>query len=177
MPNTKTRDTVQCLAFSCGVFQDHLGWSTDATHENTKSVVAMAFSRGVFVPKRQKISSYHGHLQRQKGLMWLQKKRKSSLYGVGVSQQEADAMASFLRCRSGSLPFVYLGLLVGLNMNRVKSWNIVVEKLKEKLSNWKARTLSFAGRLTLVRSGGSGDSRKMAWVKWENVMSKFELGG
>ena len=77
---------------------------------------------------------------------------KSSLYGVGVSQQEVDAMASLLRCRSGKLPFVYLGLPVGSNMNRVASWNVVVEKFKEKLSNWKARTLSFGGRLTLVRS-------------------------
>ncbi|GJR50975.1 transposon TX1 uncharacterized [Tanacetum coccineum] len=76
---------------------------------------------------------------------------KSSLYGVGVSQQEVDAMAGFLRCHSGSLPFVYLGLPVGLNMNRVESWKTVVDKFKEKLSNWKARTLSFGGQLTLVR--------------------------
>ncbi|GKG01644.1 hypothetical protein Tco_0306349, partial [Tanacetum coccineum] len=70
---------------------------------------------------------------------------KSSLYGVGVPQQEVNAMASFLRCRSCSLPFVYLGLSVSFNMNRVeswnpifpftkKSWNPIVEKFKEKLS-------------------------------------------
>ncbi|GJY79824.1 hypothetical protein Tco_0485625 [Tanacetum coccineum] len=41
---------------------------------------------------------------------------------------------------------------VGLNMNRVESWNAIVEKFKEKLSFWKAKTLSFGGRLTLVRS-------------------------
>ncbi|GJX02450.1 putative RNA-directed DNA polymerase, eukaryota, reverse transcriptase zinc-binding domain protein [Tanacetum coccineum] len=72
--------------------------------------------------------------------------------GINVATKEAISNGVLKGVSVGRLPFVYLGLPIGLNMNRVESWNAIVEKFKEKLSFWKAKTLSFGGRLTLVRS-------------------------
>ncbi|XP_071705003.1 uncharacterized protein [Rutidosis leptorrhynchoides] len=47
---------------------------------------------------------------------------KSSLYGVGVPQHEVSRLALALGCEASSFPFRFLGLPVGLNMNRVNNW-------------------------------------------------------
>ncbi|KAJ0519996.1 putative RNA-directed DNA polymerase [Helianthus annuus] len=77
---------------------------------------------------------------------------KCSLYGVGVNGQEISSMASTLFCRAGEFPFRYLGLLVGANMNLVKNWEPVLKLFKNRLSIWKAKKLSFGGRITLIKS-------------------------
>ncbi|KAM0009544.1 putative reverse transcriptase zinc-binding domain-containing protein [Helianthus debilis subsp. tardiflorus] len=77
---------------------------------------------------------------------------KSFIYGVGKDESEVQHMASVLNCKPGTFPFTYLGLKVGANMNRIASWKEVIDKLHKRLSNWKAKILSFAGRLTLIKS-------------------------
>ena len=37
--------------------------------------------------------------------------------------------------------------------SRKKSWKPIVDKVKLKLTGWKRRLLSFAGRLTLIKAG------------------------
>ncbi|GJX47851.1 hypothetical protein Tco_0273041 [Tanacetum coccineum] len=61
-------------------------------------------------------------------------------------------MARWLRCGIGKILFTYLGLPIGENMRRVNAWGQVVEKFKNRLADWKAKTMSFGGRLTLVKS-------------------------
>ncbi|GJQ97360.1 putative RNA-directed DNA polymerase, eukaryota, reverse transcriptase zinc-binding domain protein [Tanacetum coccineum] len=78
--------------------------------------------------------------------------RKSCLYGIGVEGERVDAMARFMKCSVGEFPFTYLGLPVGTNMRRIGAWRKVIEKFKNRLSDWKAKTMSFGGRLTLVKS-------------------------
>ncbi|XP_022032512.1 uncharacterized protein LOC110933606 [Helianthus annuus] len=77
---------------------------------------------------------------------------KSSLYGIGLGEEERLDMAMILRCRVGSLPFKHLGLQVGANMNLVKHWKPVIDTFKSRLSIWKANTLSYGGRVTLIKS-------------------------
>ncbi|XP_022041315.1 uncharacterized protein LOC110943892 [Helianthus annuus] len=77
---------------------------------------------------------------------------KSHLFGIGVNEGEVVSMASVLGYRVGSIPFEYLGIRVGANMNRVCHWNSVVEAIQNRLSTWKANTLSMGGRLTLLKS-------------------------
>lgn len=77
---------------------------------------------------------------------------KSKVFGVGVDDIELNRFASILSCKPATLLCTYLGLPIGCNMKRVVAWNPVVEKFKEKLSIWKAKALSFGGRLTLVKS-------------------------
>lgn len=66
---------------------------------------------------------------------------KSSLYGVGVEDAEIEGMAGTLNCKIGSMPFNFLGLMIGANMKREKYWKIVLDKFNKKLSAWKAKCL------------------------------------
>ncbi|XP_021971398.1 uncharacterized protein LOC110866562 [Helianthus annuus] len=77
---------------------------------------------------------------------------KSQLYGVGVDNVDIAHMASILDCKMGSFPFIYLGLPVGANMGLAKNWQPIVERFENQLSLWKARTLSFGGRVTLIKA-------------------------
>lgn len=77
---------------------------------------------------------------------------KSSIYGVGVHLADVQHMAEGFGCLGNNLPFIYLGVKVGANMMRLNSWSDVVKKMSNKLSTWKAKTLSVGGRLTLLKS-------------------------
>lgn len=61
-------------------------------------------------------------------------------------------MGSPLGCEPSALPFTYLGVPVGDNMNRKNAWNPIIDKFKSKLSTWKSKTLSFGGRVTLAKA-------------------------
>ncbi|PWA40160.1 RNA-directed DNA polymerase, eukaryota, Reverse transcriptase zinc-binding domain protein [Artemisia annua] len=77
---------------------------------------------------------------------------KSHLFGIGVNMGEVEGMAGILGCQVGALPFEYLGIRVGANMNLISNWTPVVETIKNRLSSWKANTLSMGGRMTLIKS-------------------------
>ncbi|GKB99576.1 reverse transcriptase domain, reverse transcriptase zinc-binding domain protein [Tanacetum coccineum] len=77
---------------------------------------------------------------------------KSKLYGVGLNDREIGEMARWIRCGVGEFPFTYLGLPIGENMRQVSTWNLVIDKFKKRLTEWKAKTMSLGGRLTLVKS-------------------------
>ncbi|GKV12577.1 hypothetical protein SLEP1_g23703 [Rubroshorea leprosula] len=98
---------------------------------------------------------------------------KSSIYGYNVSEGWLKGSAGTLRCGVGQTPFLYLGLPIGSKSERKKVWEPVVNKFRAKLAGWKASTLSFGGRLTLLKSvkGGLGvpDMRRKNWAllgKW-----------
>lgn len=77
---------------------------------------------------------------------------KSNLFGVGSVECELESMATELKCKIGSVPFIYLGIKVGANMNRISNWDPVVGVIKNRLSKWKASALSIGGRITLIKS-------------------------
>lgn len=77
---------------------------------------------------------------------------KSKVFGFGIDCNDLSRMANILNCESGFLPFTYLGVPIGANMNLSKHWNPIVDKFKSRLNIWKAKTLSFGGRLTLIKS-------------------------
>ncbi|XP_035841406.1 uncharacterized protein LOC118488252 [Helianthus annuus] len=78
--------------------------------------------------------------------------RKCKLFGIGVQDEDVAQMAAKLNCEAGVLPFMYLGVQIGANMKRAKFWDPVVNRVGARLSKWKARHLSFAGRVTLAKS-------------------------
>ncbi|KAJ0434249.1 putative RNA-directed DNA polymerase [Helianthus annuus] len=77
---------------------------------------------------------------------------KCSLIGIGVGDAETSEMAQLLKCKIGSLPFKFLGLQVGANMNLCRHWKPVLDTFQRRLSVWKAKTLSFGGRVTMIKS-------------------------
>lgn len=52
--------------------------------------------------------------------------QKTKVYGVGVPMDSVIPLATATGCSATNLPFTYLGLPVGLNMSRRKSWEPVV---------------------------------------------------
>ncbi|KAJ0927224.1 putative RNA-directed DNA polymerase [Helianthus annuus] len=79
-------------------------------------------------------------------------RRKCYLFGIGSEASEVANFANLASCEVGSFPFSYLGIPIGVNMKRAKFWQPVLDRVASKLSKWKARYLSFAGRMTLVKS-------------------------
>ncbi|KAJ0855327.1 putative RNA-directed DNA polymerase [Helianthus annuus] len=77
---------------------------------------------------------------------------KSKLFGIGVDHGEVEALADVVGCKQHVLPFKYLGLMVGANMNRVNNWRLVYDIFESRLALWKSALLSFGGRITLIRS-------------------------
>jgi len=76
---------------------------------------------------------------------------KSKLTGINVLKSNLDCYAKTLNCGQMGVPFNYLGLEVGGNPRKKKFWEPVLNKLKSRLSVWKGRFLSMAGRLCLIK--------------------------
>ncbi|XP_022014901.2 uncharacterized protein LOC110914417 [Helianthus annuus] len=77
---------------------------------------------------------------------------KSSLFGIGVDMSDVSQVADSVGCKADSLPFKYLGLKVGENMNRIGNWRPVYDIFESRLALWKSALLSIGGRVTLIRS-------------------------
>ncbi|GJU87251.1 hypothetical protein Tco_1294797 [Tanacetum coccineum] len=45
------------------------------------------------------------------------------------------------------------------------------------MSGWKANLLSIGGHLTLIKSGGHEDTKKITLVKWLNILASLDKGG
>ncbi|KAI3742186.1 hypothetical protein L1987_59866 [Smallanthus sonchifolius] len=77
---------------------------------------------------------------------------KSILFGIGVGGEEVGDMAREVGCNSDSLPFKYLGLKVGANMNRINNWQPVYDIFRARIAKWKSHLLSIGGRVVIIRS-------------------------
>nr|GEY85641.1 RNA-directed DNA polymerase, eukaryota [Tanacetum cinerariifolium] len=71
--------------------------------------------------------------------------QKSNLFEVWVSPDEVSSLAAITGCNPLVSPFIYLGLPIDCNMARIKSWDLIVEKFSNRLSNWRASILSIGG--------------------------------
>nr|GFA53065.1 hypothetical protein [Tanacetum cinerariifolium] len=76
---------------------------------------------------------------------------KSNIFGIGVTNDEISSMASRTGCAAGCFPFTYLGLSIGANMNLTSSWQILIDRLQNRLSSLKANLLSIGGALPLLK--------------------------
>jgi hypothetical protein len=77
---------------------------------------------------------------------------KSMLVGVNITDSWLHEAASALNCKVGKVPFLYLGLPIGGDPRRLGFWDSVVTRIRNRLSGWKSRFLSFGGRLLLLKS-------------------------
>jgi len=76
---------------------------------------------------------------------------KSMLTGYNIPHTWLSDAASALNCRTGTIPFVYLGLSIGGDSRRLSFWKPVVDRITARLSSWHNRFLSFGGRLVLLK--------------------------
>ncbi|GKA13789.1 RNA-directed DNA polymerase, eukaryota, reverse transcriptase zinc-binding domain protein [Tanacetum coccineum] len=92
-----------------------------------------------------------------------------------------------LGCLVLKAPFIYLGSMVGGTMSKANAWSDVVDRVRNRLSKWKMKTLSIGvpsgvlNSLEKLRSqffnGHDSSSRKASWVKWKLVLAPKERGG
>jgi len=77
---------------------------------------------------------------------------KSKVGGLGVEQIMIQRFATILNYEVIVFPFVYLGLPIGGSHKKMEFWARVVDRMKRRLSRWKGRLLSLAGRIFLIKS-------------------------
>lgn len=77
---------------------------------------------------------------------------KSCLMGVNVSEEFLVMASTFLNCKVGLIPFMYLGLPVGANPKKLSTWEPVLERISAKFSSWRNRYISLGGRIVLLNS-------------------------
>ncbi|KAE8692137.1 Nuclear transport factor 2 family protein with RNA binding domain [Hibiscus syriacus] len=77
---------------------------------------------------------------------------KSKLFGINITEEELMQWASTIGCSVGHFPSKYLGLPLGAKRNTLVLWDPIVQKFYKKLVGWKAKTLSMAGRLVLLKA-------------------------
>ncbi|KAL4296842.1 hypothetical protein GQ457_12G018520 [Hibiscus cannabinus] len=78
--------------------------------------------------------------------------KKTKLIGINMDKQKIDYWASLVKCQRDDFPCQYLGLPLGAKKNSLCLWDPIVDKFKTKLAGWKVKNLSFAGRVTLIKS-------------------------
>ena len=64
---------------------------------------------------------------------------KSCFGAIGVSDQWKQLAANYLNCSLLVLPFVYLGIPIGVNPRRCQMWDPIIQKCERKLGKWKQR--------------------------------------
>ncbi|KAL4298113.1 hypothetical protein GQ457_12G008760 [Hibiscus cannabinus] len=74
--------------------------------------------------------------------------KRSKLLGESL----VDLWAKGIHCNSELFPTIYRGLPLGQVKNDAKLWEPVLAKIRSKLKGWKTKTLSFGGRITMVKS-------------------------
>ncbi|GJT02278.1 ribonuclease H-like domain-containing protein [Tanacetum coccineum] len=94
---------------------------------------------------------------------------KSNVYGVRVSSNEVEIMASYTGYKAGFFPFTYLGLPIGLNMSRIMNWQPLTNHFKVSetvVKSLKSLRASFFW-------GSFEDFKKLVWVKWSNILASL----
>ncbi|CAJ2662070.1 unnamed protein product [Trifolium pratense] len=77
---------------------------------------------------------------------------KSTIYSGGISQARLINIVNNIGFNVGSLPFIYLGVPIFKGKPKARYFYPIADKIKTKLSAWKASLLSIAGRVQLVKS-------------------------
>lgn len=76
---------------------------------------------------------------------------KSCMVPINVAEEKMHLLASTFGCKIGSLPFTYLGLLLGTTKPRVIDFSPLVDRVERRLSSITSY-LSYGGRLTMINS-------------------------
>ena len=77
---------------------------------------------------------------------------KSTVYYGSISVSRINRITNLIGFNKGSLPFFYLGVPIFKGKPKKSFLQPIADKIKSKLSSWKASLLSIAGTVVLVKS-------------------------
>ena len=77
---------------------------------------------------------------------------KSSLVGFGVNEGLIKEWVELIMYKMDVLPTDYMGVLLETTPNVLSMWNSIVDKAKKCLAMWKSKSLSFGGRVALIKA-------------------------
>ena len=75
---------------------------------------------------------------------------ESKIFCYGAAKQMEDIYTDLFGCNAGEYPFRYLGIPMHHRQLLNSEWSKVEECFEKKLSCWKAKYLSYGGRLVLL---------------------------
>ena len=78
--------------------------------------------------------------------------RKSEIFCYGQAKEFEDEYIELFGCNAGEYPFRYLGIPMHYPQLHNIDWRKVEERFEKKLTCWKAKHLSYGGRLVLLNS-------------------------
>lgn len=70
---------------------------------------------------------------------------KSCIMGIKDSVSIMDQIAAYMNYKVGSVPFKFLGILVGANPRKASTWSSVVQSMRSRLLGWRNKHLSMDG--------------------------------
>jgi len=76
---------------------------------------------------------------------------KSKLASINVDRNALVCYTKTLNCTQMGVPFKYLGLEVDGNPKKKQFWEPILSKLSARLTVWKGRFFSMAGRICLIK--------------------------
>jgi len=74
------------------------------------------------------------------------------IFGTGVAHLECIKIKKKLQMSQANCPIPYLGVNIGMKRLPLSAYNPMLERIRNKLSSWKARALSFSSKAILVQS-------------------------
>ena len=77
---------------------------------------------------------------------------KTAIYYCNMQQEEIKKVLELSGFQRHKLPFSYLGIPIAPRRLSGKECEILVEKMTGRIKSWSSRSLSFAGRITLINS-------------------------
>jgi len=77
---------------------------------------------------------------------------KSTVFYGSISNDRINYITEWIGFNKSSLTFTYLGVPIFKGKPNRSHLQPIADKIKSKLSAWKASLLSIAGRVTLVKS-------------------------
>ncbi|KAG9446327.1 hypothetical protein H6P81_012455 [Aristolochia fimbriata] len=162
----------------------HIGWLENPLPENELPMVQFTDDTVIFCQGkieqviRLKAALYLlEHTSGQK-VNW----SKSKLLGINIPGRLMEEAAEALGCSIGELPMTQLGLPLFEGQIGKHLWDPVIERLNRRLTAWKGKHLSKAGRLVLLKSSLMGiptfllsflHCPKAMVRNMESVMKKF----
>ena len=78
--------------------------------------------------------------------------QKTSFYASGMTDQEVDTIQASTGMICGTLPVRYLGVPLNSRKLNLVTCEPLIHQIKKKFSSWSVKSLSFAGRLLIIKT-------------------------